>query len=442
METENLNVSQLFRSQAVNFQKREWGGSINFAQPMSRIVVSSCSIIVIIAIVAFGLYGTLNRKAHVGGVIVPKNGALSVTTNLSGAVTQIHIKEEGLVKKGQPLITVKNERIGENGDIDTLVMTQLQLRKNGQLQAISQRDNQFYEEDSTIKGRIRVTKTELVQLMDEISLVDRRLRLSEKNLQNNKSLLLSGFISEAQLQQKEQELIAIMSQKKTLERTVTQLHGDIVNWEGQLASIRNRRDSDITLLRNDLALLEQQMVENKRTVSALIRAPESGIISTINVQIGQQLSLSKSVATLIPVSAEDHGVPSLEAQLFVPSRIIGFVEAGQKVFLRYPAYPYQLFGLQEGTVLDVSRTPLSTTELPELLAGTIINQLEINSLSTGREALYRVRIKLASQFVSAYGRDYRLRPGMALEADIVQERQKVWELFFKPVLALVKRSSH
>ena len=67
--------------------------------------------------------------------------------------------------------------------------------------------------------------------------------------------------------------------------------------------------------------------------------------------------------TLVPAGA------LLEARLYGPSRAIGFVRPGQRVLLRYDAYPHQKFGHYAGTVTAVSRATVSPGELAGLSAG-------------------------------------------------------------------------
>ena len=61
--------------------------------------------------------------------------------------------------------------------------------------------------------------------------------------------------------------------------------------------------------------------------------------------------------TLLPDGA------SLLAELFVPSRAIGFVEPGQRVRLMVDAFPYQRFGTLGGRVETVSQAVLSPNEV-------------------------------------------------------------------------------
>ena len=120
---------------------------------------------------------------------------------------------------------------------------------------------------------------------------------------------------------------------------------------------------------------------------------------------------------------------ALQAHLFAPSRTAGFVRPGQTVYLRYAAYPYQKFGLHSGRITAVSSTPFAPSELPPNLSQQLIAQVG------SHEALYRINVQLDQQSVKAYGDNLPLKAGLTLEADVLQERRKVWEWVLEPVLA-------
>ena len=121
--------------------------------------------------------------------------------------------------------------------------------------------------------------------------------------------------------------------------------------------------------------------------------------------------------------------PALQAHLYAPSHTAGFVRAGQPVYLRYAAYPYQKFGLHTGHITAVSATPFAPNELPPNLSQQLIAQ------AGSHEALYRVNVQLDEQSIQVYGEQWPLKAGLTLEADVLQERRKVWEWVLEPVLA-------
>ena len=98
---------------------------------------------------------------------------------------------------------------------------------------------------------------------------------------------------------------------------------------------------------------------------------------------------------------------ALEAQLFGPSSAIGFMRAGQRVMLRYQAYPVPEVRPLRGAVASVSRSAISPGELPQQLAGLTSLVWRATSRSTGSPST------LASQTVRAYGEPVPLAAGHA-----------------------------
>jgi membrane fusion protein len=117
----------------------------------------------------------------------------------------------------------------------------------------------------------------------------------------------------------------------------------------------------------------------------------------------------------------------LQAELWLPTRAAGFLETGNRVVLRYPAFPYQKFGRHSGRVVEISRSATAPSELTSLL-GRPVN-----------EPFYRVLVQLDAQKVNAYGRAEALKPGMTVNADILLERRRLIEWLLEPIYS-VRRS--
>jgi membrane fusion protein len=118
------------------------------------------------------------------------------------------------------------------------------------------------------------------------------------------------------------------------------------------------------------------------------------------------------------------------------ARAAGFIEPGQPVKLRYAAYPYQKFGQHQGTVISVDKTPYAPQELPP----QVIAALQSASQATP-EATYRITVQLEQQTIDAYGKPQTLKPGMLVEADIIQRTQRIYEWMLDPLMGFAKRAS-
>ena len=134
------------------------------------------------------------------------------------------------------------------------------------------------------------------------------------------------------------------------------------------------------------------------------------------------------LATLIPEGEQ------LDAQLFATTQQMGFVEAGQRVRLRYAAYPYQKFGMGSGVVMTIEQSPYAPQELPSQVVAT----LGAGAVS-GSEPVYRIVVRLDAQTIDAYGRPQALKPGMVFVADVIQDRRKLYEWLLEPIYGLSGR---
>jgi membrane fusion protein len=106
-----------------------------------------------------------------------------------------------------------------------------------------------------------------------------------------------------------------------------------------------------------LAALGKEDVEQLARQGVTVTAPQSGHVTAQTQTAGQSVQMGQKLVSLDP--ATQAGGAELEAQLFAPARKAGFVKPGQTVWLRYAAYPYQKFGMAQGTVVQVSDSPLS-----------------------------------------------------------------------------------
>lgn len=151
------------------------------------------------------------------------------------------------------------------------------------------------------------------------------------------------------------------------------------------------------------------------------------MITNILAEVGQVAEPSRPMLAIIPEQSV------LEAQLYVPSQAIGFVREGQTVLLRYQAFPYQKFGQAKGVVSSVARTAISPAEL--VAYGLTLTP----RLQTSNEPVYRVHVRLSQQTVLAYGQQQPLQAGMVLDADILQERRRLYEWVLEPLYTISGR---
>jgi membrane fusion protein len=145
----------------------------------------------------------------------------------------------------------------------------------------------------------------------------------------------------------------------------------------------------------------------------VLKAPVSGTIASVEANAGSFAAPQKLLMTVLPKNS------SLAAEVFVPSRAVGFIQPGQSVLLAYDAFPQQKFGTFEGTVKRISEFVLLPSEIPQTFPV--------------REATYKVQIEIQSSSIETSIGSARLRPGMLLAAEIVLEKRNLIDWLMEPL---------
>jgi membrane fusion protein len=269
-------------------------------------------------------------------------------------------------------------------------------------------------------------------------LAQRRVQLAQKTAQRFLQMAQEGFVSDIQAQNKQEELIDLQSRLETTQRSGVALAREQEAAQAELRNLHQQFTIDLLQLDRLVASLDQETSEYQSRQTSSVLAPQAGQVSTLHLPLGASVQAGQTIASLVPhtaASANGQGAPPMVAALFAPTRTVGLIQPGQEVWLRLAAYPYQKFGLAKGRVIKVSGTPIAPQDLPHGQGTALL------AVTQSNEPLYRVQVALAAQHVTAFGKVHQLRPGMALEADIVQDVRSIWEWVFEPLLAIHARQA-
>jgi len=291
----------------------------------------------------------------------------------------------------------------------------LSIRREMLTRELQVQNQQLRQRESSLKRRQELLLSELARLDEEVSLQSKRIENAGNTLKRYGALRQQGFISEIQFGQIENDHTEQLARLQTLERARLTSKRELLQVQEDAASIESQVNLNEAQTANSQAALEQEAAEH-HVRHLKILAPASGVITALMVERGQTVNAGANLATIIPEESQ------LEAHLFVPSRAIGFVEIKQEVLLQFASFPYQKFGQIKGAVTKVERSP-TVNESQSILGG---------------EPLYRVTVRLPQQSISAYGKEHPYRPGMAVEADIRQDRRRLIEWVFDPLISFTK----
>ena len=416
--------SPLFRSEALAASHEQRFGNVLISQPWGYSLAALVAGVLVLLILAFTYFGTYTRKATVRGLLMPEQGMLRLSAPGVGILTQVRVAEGQKVKKGDVLFVISGERLSGVGATQALISEQLDQRLN-----LIRRNRELADE--RLSGQLRMLDSRLVtiagelrQFTEEVRLLQRRAELARTQMGRQQELVDAGFISVAQLQQAENDWLILQGQQQSNQRARASLERERTELLAQRQEIEIRHRSEISEADSATALVKQEQAENEVRSELVSIAPYAGTLTGLRAQVGQQVTAGSLLASLIAESA------TLSAHLYAAPRQAGFIEPGQRVLMRYAAYPYQKFGMARGRVIDVAKSPYATQELQPHIATAL------QGPGSTTELFYQISVALDSSSIELYGKSQLLQAGMLLEADILLDRRRLYEWALEPIYSV------
>lgn len=404
----------LFRPEAVERSKSKPLSSILLIQPVAVNVLTVLSLLIGLALLAFLIFGTYTKKERVTGVLLPNLGLVRVAAPQMGTVIKREVTEGRAVKRGDVLYRISSDRAVGSEVEGQLASNQSELKRQS-LEEQLNRQNSMNEISSLQSAqKISALQQQLAQINNELSIYNEQLRIANDVYKRNQALVEEGFISSAVLEDKRNNYLNQLNNQKRLMREKTSIQQQLSAAKTELQDAKLKGD-------NQNASITQSITDNETQRELLVLAPIDGVASAIQADVGQVVNANTVLLSIVPRDAQ------LEANVYLSSRAIGFIKEGNRVLLRYQAFPYQKFGQHEGEVISISKVALTNNELIE--AGIL----------KATEPMYRVKIKPASQTIMAYGQQEALQPSMQLEADVLMDTRRLYEWLFEPLFSITGR---
>ena len=197
------------------------------------------------------------------------------------------------------------------------------------------------------------------------------------------------------------------------DRKIEQITAD---YRRQLQGERVEAATQYERLRQELAKIEHRQGQLE------LRAPQAGIVKDLATHtVGTVTSPGTILMTLVPLGE------NVIAEVWVGNQDVGFVRPGQDVKIKLAAFPFQKYGMAQGSVDQVSA---DATEAPS--ANTRSDALTGRDRPMGPLA-YRALVHLGSQDLISGDKPYPLAAGMQVSAEINLGTRSILEYLLSPV---------
>jgi membrane fusion protein len=411
----------IFREESLTALQPRLQGEVILVPRISTWWWSFAALVILALLVGFVTLGSYTRRSTVAGHLVPAAGMMRVQTPQAGVIVERRVAEGQAVHKGDVLYVLSSDRMGSGArEIQQDISREIEQRRLSMQGEILRNQKVQSEELVHLNRRISALQVDAQTIGRQIEQQRRRVAVAEDLKKRYQSLADQDYIAKEQLIQKELELSEQQSRLQTLERDVQSTQRELAATAREIDSTKSRYANLNSGLQRTMSSAQQELTEVEARRRVVVTAPEEGVATLVSGEVGQVADASRALLNILPAKTP------LQARLFAPSRTVGFIRPGDKVLLRYQAYPYQKFGLHEGRVSSISAAAMSGSEL----AGFALPELPVG------EPVYGITVDLHSQIVMAYGQAQALQAGQRLDADILQETRKLYEWMLEPLFSI------
>lgn len=395
-------------------------GDVIIAQPFSQGAITYLLAGIVAVAVLWVATATFARTETGRGILTTNIASSEIISPAAGTITELRVVEGQHVQAGDVVGVINLERRDARGSaISAGAVQSIDERVQLAEQRVGIVRDRESQERRRLAGIANVLERRIAALRSEIG-TRSAVVASQGGLVNELEPLTGrGYVSRVEFERRRQQWLTSTADLDALRSQLAGLEGELHTVTMEAQSLGTVTAGTVNDLRTSVQALTQQRLEQSGAGTYALVAPATGRITILQAGVGRAARANVPLMTVIPDGA------SLEAEVYVPTKAIGFVRPGQEVRLLYDAFPYQRFGSAPGRIVSISRTPLNPQD----------------SLAPVRseEPVYRVIISLASQQVRTAGRDIPLQPGMTLTANLILERRSFLQWLLSPLNAVVNK---
>ncbi|HFX7463525.1 TPA: HlyD family secretion protein [Salmonella enterica] len=410
----------MFRQEALDNRKMKWRGRAILLPGMPLWLIMLGSIAFITAFLTFVIAGTYSRRVNVSGEVTTWPRAVNIYSGVQGFIVRQFVHEGQSIKKGDPIYQIDVSKSTRSG-----VVTDNQRRDI---------ENQLVRVDNIIS---RLAESKIITLntlekqrlqysdafrlsSDIIRQAAEGIKIMKNNMENYRNYQSKGLITQDQLTnqvalyyQQQNNLLSLSGQNEQNALQITSLESQ---FQTQAADFDNR----IYQMELQRYELQKELVDTDVGGEIIIRALSDGKVDSLSVTVGQMVNAGDSLLQVIPENIENYYLI-----IWVPNDAVPYISAGDKVNIRYEAFPAEKFGQFSATVKTISRTPASTQEMLTY-KGAPQNTLGISV------PWYKVIVKPEKQIISYDGKSLPLENGMKAESTLFLEKRRIYQWMLSP----------
>jgi len=409
----------LFRPESLRGRELAWQGRPALALGLPAAFTSLASVALAAATVALITFGGYTRRVDMEGAVLPSTGVIDITAPSPGRIATLAVREGDIIKKDAPLYTMDVDTTTKDGGAQQQIIDAQLAERDSITREVERKLRMSEDAGKELRQKIETLKSQINQYTDQITFQQAFVKKVTNDYNQFAALVERRIVPVNELNVRQQTWMQAITRFQDLENSKARLETDLKDAEYQVANTAHTRSDEVDALKGKLLEINEKLANSEAHRSVEIRAPEDGVVTDVVGHPGQSIGNGAPLLKIVPQHAP------LQAELLAPSSAIGFIHEGGRVLLRYSAFPYQKFGEYWGTIVTVSRAPVSAEEVKLLLAGA--------APSKQTSPFYRIVVKPDSQNVTIYEEIHSLPAGMQVQAYALLDRRRIYEWILNPL---------
>lgn len=410
----------MFRQEAINHQKMKWRGRALLLHGIPFWLTTGLCLFFIVAFLTFIIAGTYTRRTNVTGEITSYPRAANVYSTVQGVVVKQLVTEGQIITAGTPIYQIDVSKSTRSG-----VVSDNQRRDiNSQQARIAQIISRLEDNKRATLAMLEKQKAQYTAAFERSTDILRRaqegIRIMKENMQNYRHYQAKGLINKDQLTnqialyyQQQNNLLGLSGQNEQNALQITAL-------ESQIHTQAAEFDNQIYQMELQRYELQKELLNIDASGVIIVRALSEGRVDSLSVTVGQMVNVGDSLLQMLPDKVDHYALV-----LWVPNDAIPYISTGDRVNVRYDAFPAEKFGQFAGTVSVISKAPASPQEMQTYQGAP-------KAALTAAIPYYKVIIRPEKQAISYHGKRLSLENGMKAQSTLFLEKRKVYQWMLSP----------
>lgn len=383
----------------------------------------------------------IDEYVRAQGTVEPESELKMISHFEGGIVEDIYVKDGQNVKKGDPLIKIKDtsseatyqesmktyydsmaqkERLLAQIHQKPLVLTPAigtysPVVVQTTMERYHSRMNSLKNDKEIIEDQIKQHENELNQAMEKIKALKVVAEISLEKASLLKGLLDKKLIARTQYLQAKLEYESRHMELITTKNALPELKAKISEAKNKLDQVDlsyNQKDWQ-ELKEQELKFLAAEKVVatgKDREERAIVRSPVDGIVKELMVKTkGSAILSGRDLLSIVPSNDK------LIVEAMVIPQDIGFIKMGDEAEVKLMPFDYSIYGVLRGKVIHISADSIQDPKDPKV-------------------SYYKVKVRTKQNYLKHNGVKYKMSPGMTAQVNIVTAKRKVIYYLLKPIV--------